>query len=66
MSQEGASADVVLELLELLRQLACDGVAEKYIGGKYVIQVRGCRTRMTSGGDRKGLSGMVRGHWRRC
>jgi len=39
MSGEGASADVVLELQELLRQLACDGDAEKYIGGKYVREV---------------------------
>jgi hypothetical protein len=39
MSGEGASADVVLELEELLRQLACDGDAEKYIGGKYVREV---------------------------
>ena len=41
MSQEGASAsaDVVLELSELLRQLANDGSAEKYIGGKYVREV---------------------------
>jgi hypothetical protein len=41
MSDEGASAsaDVVLELLELFRQLACDGVAEKFIGGKYVREV---------------------------
>ncbi len=41
MSGEGASAsaDVVLELLELLRQLACDGDAEKYIGGKNVREV---------------------------
>jgi len=39
MSQEGASAGVVLELEELLRQLACDGDTEKYIGGKYVREV---------------------------
>ncbi len=41
MSGEGASAekDVEVELLELLRQLACDGDAEKIIGGKYDREV---------------------------
>jgi hypothetical protein len=41
MSGEGASGagDVEVELLELLRQLAKDAVAEKFIGGKYEREV---------------------------